>query len=142
MEKTQPHFWAIPGVLRTQKINYKQLVDQRQEKCFQAVKKAIFEHFPLLNESHFHTESKTGKKRFGSTNDDALGRHLFFYLCKTIFFPTLSLKTIGNFVYKGFDHTSVIYGIKAVNDRLSNEKITREQLEKLERTIIIKLQRI
>ena len=142
MEKAQPHFWTIPGLSQSVKLDYDKLVKQKREQCFKTVKETIFEHFPFINKGVFHRKSPSGKKPVGTTNENSVARHLFFYMCKEILFPTVSLKTIGAYIYPNFDHGSVIYGINRIKDRLYTKEITQEQIDDLKKDIIAKLKAI
>ena len=86
-----------------------------------------------ITPAQFHYEDKyrTGTKPQGASATVASTRHMYCYLMKTYLKPGFTLRKIGSYIYQGFKHSSVIYGIKRVQDSLDVNMITPKYIEHL-----------
>jgi len=66
---------------------------------------------------------------YSRKTDLKISRMLVWYFCKEKF-PKVALSRLGGFYNK--DHSTVIHGIKTVNNIIKTERVFREMVQKLE----------
>jgi len=70
---------------------------------------------------------------------DSVGvRQVYSYLAKCIYFPTIPLSTLAHEIRDGYNHASVMHGIKTIRNEMGIDKRLRRDLSILINTIELK----
>ena len=130
-------YFSYPGlkVFKTS-INLPILLKTHREKCLDAVRDVICDYYIVTT------------KQFHSIHRDTpipLCKQLFCYICKKKLFPSVSSTALGKYIREAnnvrgkYDHTTVLHGIKLIEDFLNNGEVEHETYDELMYKITLKL---
>lgn len=113
--------WVLPGLMKEYKVHLKPVLDATS---FDGIIDIVSAETNIS-----HKLIKARNRKF----DVVLARQLFFYFAKK--YTRSSARAIGKFAGNR-DHSTVLYGIQSINDRIDTDPDFRERVKKVELKII------
>lgn len=139
-------YFSYPGCsVRLDERRLKTLFTAKSTICLKTVAEVVCEYMSVDPIKFHKAPTSKSRKSRGSNTLMGLTRQLYCYLAKDLF-PDAPVSLIGKIIYhnedRKYDHTTVLYGIKSVNDKLYTEEVSEEMLSYLKSSIQIKLHEI
>lgn len=127
------NYYSMPGVETIEKlVDFKKMSLTARDEYFNIVRDTVCNMLGI-SLSDFHRVPKPGvHKRKAVTCEISTARQYFCWLIKREYTPFISFKTIGNYIYSGYDHSSVMYCCSAAQDDIDTgtwSVLTKEQMQ-------------